>query len=318
MSKGKRHQSVGVKLGALFGFLVVVLVGVGWLGLDRMARIDADLERKVERRWEKLRLSSEALSYSILNNRVMMEIFLPKQGEEINPLLAQRADNSERITSLIATLESEIESERERKLLDAVKETRTPYVESYKRALDLRVQEGKYEEGRATLVRETLPRLADYHHAWNAFVEFEGEQMGRAVEENNRSDADARLLAICLLVLAVAVTAGIAVFVTRSMARDARRREQSEAALRESEERYRDLFENANDIIYTQDLDGNYISVNRVCERIVGYTREEALRMSFREVVAPEYLELVERMLASKAGPGDPSAYELEVVARDG
>ncbi len=136
-----------MKLGALFGFLVVVLVGVGWLGLDRMARIDADLERKVERRWEKLRLSSEALSYSILNNRVMMEIFLPKQGEEINPLLAQRADNSERITSLIASLESGIESERE--LLDAVKETRTPYVESYKRALDLRVQEGKYEEGRA-------------------------------------------------------------------------------------------------------------------------------------------------------------------------
>jgi PAS domain S-box-containing protein len=318
MSERKRHESIGLKLGALFGFLVAVLAGVGWLGLNRMARIDADMERKVDRRWEKLRLSSEALNYSILNNRTMMQIFLPSRGEEISPLVARRAENSERIACLIEALEGEIESEHERELLAAVKETRTPYVESYEHALDLLVRDGEYEEGRAAMVRETLPHLADYHRAWNAFVEFEGEQMGRAVEENNNSDAGARRLAVWLLVLAVVVTAAIAVFVTRSMAREARRREQQDEALRESEERYRDLFENANDIIYTQDLAGNYTSVNLACERITGYTREEALRMNFREAVAPEYLALVERMLASKAGDGAPSAYELEVVAKGG
>jgi PAS domain S-box-containing protein len=318
MSERKRHESIGLKLGALFGFLVAVLAGVGWLGLSRMARIDADMERKVDSRWEKLRLSSEALNYSILNNRIMMQIFLHSRGEETGPLLAQRVENSDRIACLIDALEGGIESERERELLAAVKDARTPYVESYKRALDLLARDGEYEEGRAAMVRETLPRLADYHRAWNAFVEFEGEQMGRAVEGNNNSDADARRLAVWLLVLAVVVTAAIAVFVTRSMARDARRREQQDEALRESEERYRDLFENANDIIYTQDLGGNYTSVNLACERITGYTREEALRMNFREAVAPEYLGLVERMLASKAGDGAPSAYELEVVAKGG
>ena len=105
-----------------------------------------------------------------------MEVFFLKDGEEIDPLLARRAENSEKITGLIVKLEAGLESDRERELLAATKEARTPYVESYKRALDLLVNQRKYEEARATIVRETLPRLVEYHRAWNAFAQFEGEQ----------------------------------------------------------------------------------------------------------------------------------------------
>lgn len=44
------------------------------------------------------------------------------------------------------------------------------------------------------------------------------------------------------------------------------------------EERYRELFENANDVVYTADLEGRFTSVNKAVERITGYTREETLR----------------------------------------
>jgi PAS domain S-box-containing protein len=47
------------------------------------------------------------------------------------------------------------------------------------------------------------------------------------------------------------------------------------------------LFEYANDLIYTHDLQGNFTSLNRAGERITGYSRAEALKMNIAQVVAP-------------------------------
>ena len=49
--------------------------------------------------------------------------------------------------------------------------------------------------------------------------------------------------------------------------RDITDQQNADEAIRESEERYRQLFENANDIIYTHDLQGNFTSLNRNGER---------------------------------------------------
>ena len=85
------------------------------------------------------------------------------------------------------------------------------------------------------------------------------------------------------------------------------------------EERYRDLFENANDILYTHDLAGQLTSINKAAEQLLGYNHAEMLRMNIADVLAPEYRQVVNEQLHRKLTAGAPRTnYDVEVLAKDG
>lgn len=93
---------------------------------------------------------------------------------------------------------------------------------------------------------------------------------------------------------------------------------EASAELRESEERYRELFENGKDATYVHDLSGRYTSVNRAAEKLTGYTRAEILGKHFAHFVPAEQIEILnEHGWRKLTGEGE-TTYESEVLTKDG
>ncbi|MEJ2745499.1 MAG: PAS domain S-box protein [bacterium] len=70
--------------------------------------------------------------------------------------------------------------------------------------------------------------------------------------------------------------------------RDISERKQAEKALRESEERFRKIFDNTKDAIFIGRPDGGFVDANEAACAMLGYGREELLSLSLRDVVPTE------------------------------
>ena len=88
------------------------------------------------------------------------------------------------------------------------------------------------------------------------------------------------------------------------------------AELRESEERYRDLFENARDVIVTFDLKGNVTSVNEAVVEY-GFKEDEIVGKNMLKFVSKKYWPRLLKELA-KIAQGNPIEGEIELVTPKG
>jgi PAS domain S-box-containing protein len=104
----------------------------------------------------------------------------------------------------------------------------------------------------------------------------------------------------------------------RGLMLDVTKRAQAEHELRASKELYRDLVENANDIIYSHDLEGRITSLNTSGARLMGYTLEEALTMNVFDVVAPASKDKAIDSLVQKLSGEEKTIYELELITKHG
>ena len=89
--------------------------------------------------------------------------------------------------------------------------------------------------------------------------------------------------------------------------------------LQQSEERYRDLFENASDAIWVHDFDNKTLAVNKACEKVTGYSSEELMSMSVCQLMSPSGKSRVFEIEGGlvRGDPVDPRC-EVELVKKGG
>jgi two-component system, cell cycle sensor histidine kinase and response regulator CckA len=103
------------------------------------------------------------------------------------------------------------------------------------------------------------------------------------------------------------------------LALDVSERLRNEAAVRASELRYRELFENATDLIATTDLDGRITDANRAFTESLGYRLDELIGKPITELVPTEWHDDLSRARDEKSiSNHEATVYEHELVAKSG
>ncbi len=103
-----------------------------------------------------------------------------------------------------------------------------------------------------------------------------------------------------------------------AMIQDETARHTAEEALRASEERFRELFENANDVIFLHDLTGKILAINRAAEYLTGYSRTEVVGKNFEQLVAPEAQDQTQDSIRAHLGGSATQRYELPIISKFG
>jgi len=105
---------------------------------------------------------------------------------------------------------------------------------------------------------------------------------------------------------------------THGIARDITEKKKLEQHLRESEVKYRELFENAQEAMYTIDMNGTFLAMNNVGLNALRVRKDEIIGTNLSEWLTPESMETARHRLSEFAKGIQLGPMVYEIVRKDG
>ncbi len=346
-----------LKLALAFGLLVSAMIGVAALGIAHSYR-DQFETREVQDESNDERTARDVLLYSNINARLLLQAFTAKRTSELDELLARRAENSQKISSLIDQMAGSTEAPREGERVENIKQLRAKYQAAYENALTVLREQNQPEQARTLMIESALPALTEYHDALHEYIAFQKQRIHEIQTTHDARTGATRRETFWLTGLVVVIAGALAIFVLTNVSRHIARRRRVEEVLkktheeledivrartaqlllangqlqdematrqtvqeelRASEDRYRKIVETAEDMIYRLTPDGRVTFANAAAARTVGRSAEECRGMHFLSLTRKDFRNEALDFYRRQIGNGIPVTYlELPLATADG
>ena len=213
---------------------------------------------------------------------------------------------------------------------DALRESERKYSEFFRTSSDpvfITTKDGRLVESNDALVEvlgyETMDELLKINVSKHYENPDDKKRFNRTVEQDGfAKEFPANLVKKDGSILNTLITATVikdrdgTVTGFQGTIRDITERKAAEDALKGSEERYRALFETAKDAIFLNDETGKFMDVNSAACELLGYSKEELLKLSNMEIDAdPRGYEAFKKV---RNGLTDEAVFEVNQQRKDG
>lgn len=211
-----KNMKIGVRLGLGFDLVVLLLLGVAYLGASRLMMLNDAVSDITTDKWPKVLLLQEGLAgvnaISIGGREMVLATTKESQQAAKERILNGRAS----IGKAWETLKPLLNNTKGMELFQKVLESRQRYIAAQNQVISL-VEENQTEQARSALSGEFKNAATEYRQRVNDLISFQGDLMdqgGRSAAELYRK---ARFMMLILVIIAVLCATGIALWVTRGI-----------------------------------------------------------------------------------------------------
>ncbi len=211
-----KNMKIGMRLGSGFGLVVLLLVIISALAVTRLSQQNDMLNLVVNDRYMKMGIVTDIKSETTAIAIGLRNMMLTDSRDDMKKQEGKIIESKNKIAENVDKLQKIIILPKGKEMLQQVLDARTKYVDSYKLLISI-INEGKNDEARVYLTNILRPILGAYQASLNKFYDFQNEMVVTAVKEAGESYNTARNTMLALVAIALALAAGIAFWVTRSI-----------------------------------------------------------------------------------------------------
>ena len=211
-----KNLRIGVRLGAGFGFVLVLLTVISTLAYIRVGSISEEITDLVNDKFPKTVWANNVVDNINVIARALRNSLLVTKPVDAAKELA-RVDAARKVISEnIEKLEKTIKSEEGKKVLAKMIEARKIFVADQDKFIELQ-QNGKREEAIELMVTRMRQTQGDYIKAVDEIVEFQSSLMKKVGDEAEETASQTQKLVLIMGIAALLIAAGFAWWVTRSI-----------------------------------------------------------------------------------------------------
>lgn len=213
-----KNLKIGVRLGLSFAAVFVLMVVIAAVGIRSLISMKDITEKIVTKDWTKTVLANDIINMANANARANFELVLADSKDGRARISARISDTASKITAKIDQLDKELYTSEGKAKLATLKEMRKPYVASFAEVSKL-LDDGKRDEAAQTMTSKTLPALNGFLDAIEDLVKLQGQLLDSSGKEALQISDNSLILMVAVGLIALAIGAGMAFWITRSITR---------------------------------------------------------------------------------------------------